>query len=277
MDEDPLPALMVGSRFVVECDISQCFPSIYTHAIDWPILGKDHAKKNLHGKICQWSHDIDQFAMNITNGETHGLLIGPHASNLLAEIILTRIDNSLFENGFRFIRHIDDYACYTDSEADAHNFIIELEAQLAQYGLSINQKKTSLRKLPTTKEEDWIRALSVFRPNRNNCKKNDVVQLLDAAVSAMEHFKGDVSTLNYAFQMLSKCTMNYWAKKYYSGMALHLEVCLLTTDQAWHTLPQLMLSYLATSLCSAHAKKWSRASPLQNQYVADASRAQLQA
>ena len=221
IDEDPLPALMVGSQFVIECDISQCFPSIYTHAIDWAILGKDQAKKNSHGKVCCWSHNIDHFAMNITNGETHGLLIGPHASNLLAEIILTRIDNSLFENGFRFIRHIDDYVCYTDSEADAHNFVIELETQLAQYGLSINQKKTSLRKLPTTKEEDWIRALSAFQPNRSNCKKNDVVQLLDAAVSAMEHSKGDVSTLNYAFKMLSKCTMNYWAKKYYSEMALH--------------------------------------------------------
>lgn len=222
IDEDPLPALMVGSRFVVECDISQCFPSIYTHALDWAILGKNQAKNNSCGNICSWSHDIDHFAMHVTNGETHGLLIGPHASNLLAEIILTRIDNSLLEKGFRFLRHIDDYACYTDSESEAHDFVIKLEAELAQYGLSINQKKTSLRKLPTAQEDDWIRALKAFQPDRNSCKKNDVVQLLDTAVSAMKHTHGNASTLNYAFKMLSKCTMNYWAKKYYGEMALHL-------------------------------------------------------
>lgn len=222
IDEDPLPALMVGSRFEVECDISQCFPSIYTHALDWAILGKERAKKNSQGAICHWSHDIDYFAMNVTNGETHGLLIGPHASNLLAEIILTRIDNSLLRKGFRFLRHIDDYTCYTDSESEAREFVIELDAGLALYGLSINQKKTSLWKLPTTKEDDWIRALKAFQPDCNNCKKNDVVQLLDAAVSAMEHTQGNASTLNYAFKMLSRCTMNYWAKKYYCEMALHL-------------------------------------------------------
>lgn len=55
--------------------------------------------------------------MNLTNGETHGLLVGPHASNLLSELILTRIDKTLFDEGYRFVRHIDDYLCYVDSES----------------------------------------------------------------------------------------------------------------------------------------------------------------
>ena len=45
-DADPLPAILIGKRYLVRCDISKCFPSIYTHAVDWAIEGRREAKTN---------------------------------------------------------------------------------------------------------------------------------------------------------------------------------------------------------------------------------------
>lgn len=43
------------------------------------------------------------------HGETHGILIGPHSSNILSEIILTVVDRKLYEKHYRYVRAIDDY------------------------------------------------------------------------------------------------------------------------------------------------------------------------
>ena len=80
--------LMTGKRYMVKADISSCFPSIYTHALSWALATKETAKTTRNdGNI--WYNKIDTLTRRLTNDETHGLLIGPHVSNLLAEIILT--------------------------------------------------------------------------------------------------------------------------------------------------------------------------------------------
>lgn len=221
IEEDPLPALMIGYRFVVNCDISRCFPSIYTHALDWAILGKEQAKKNSRGKICPWSHDLDKYAMNVTNGETHGLLVGPHASNLLAELILTQIDKKLFEKGYRFLRHIDDYCCYVDSEARGRSFVLDLEAELHAFGLSTNQKKTRVRKLPLATTEDWVTVLKNSIPSADILCKRDIERFVDTAISVMGK-SDNSSALSYAFGVLAKRPMNHRARDYYGDIALHL-------------------------------------------------------
>ncbi|MCI2242341.1 RNA-directed DNA polymerase [Adlercreutzia faecimuris] len=221
IEENPLPALLIGNRMAVDCDISRCFPSIYTHALDWAILGKEKAKRNTNGTECRWSHELDQRTMNTTNGETHGLLIGPHTSNLLAELILTRIDAALFEKGYRFLRHIDDYRCYVDSKERARSFILDLETELDLYGLSVNQKKTRVWDQPSASLDDWVRILKNAFPHKPLLDKGDVERFLDTAIVAAKE-SGSGSALAYAFGMLSKSRMNHWARKYYGDIALHL-------------------------------------------------------
>lgn len=225
IDEDPIPALLVGNRYSVTCDISRCFPSIYTHALDWAILGKEVAKKNTRGKECRWSHDLDRYTMNLTNGETHGLLVGPHVSNLLAELILTRIDKTLFDKGYRFIRHIDDYQCFVDGESQGHSFILDLECELNAFGLSTNQRKTQIKNLPLSASEDWVNALKCSFPNSDPLRKSDTERFLDIAIS-IANKSGNSSVFSYAFGMLAKRKMSLWARKYYGDTALHMAYAL---------------------------------------------------
>ena len=88
-DGTPEPDLLIGKRYLVKADISTCFPSIYTHSIPWALVGKAVAKAHCgKGFGREWYNQIDHYAQNCKNGETHGLLIGPHASNLLGISLL---------------------------------------------------------------------------------------------------------------------------------------------------------------------------------------------
>ncbi|RIY18499.1 hypothetical protein CJI56_07825, partial [Gardnerella vaginalis] len=86
-----------------------------THAIPWALVGKDAAKANVKNNK-EWYNQIDHFAQIVKNGETHGLLIGPHTSNILSEIILCAIDENLSKKYMSYIRNIDDYICYVNTK-----------------------------------------------------------------------------------------------------------------------------------------------------------------
>ena len=122
-DISPVPDYLIGSRYIVRADISQCFPSIYTHALPWALVGKDKARQQMGpGHNSKWFNRIDSCASRMKDGQTHGLLIGPHASNLLAETILCAVDAELSPR-FKYIRNIDDYACYVSSYDEAQDFL----------------------------------------------------------------------------------------------------------------------------------------------------------
>lgn len=43
-DPNPEPTILIGKKYLVKCDISTCFPSIYTHSLPWAIMGRDNAR-----------------------------------------------------------------------------------------------------------------------------------------------------------------------------------------------------------------------------------------
>lgn len=153
------------SRFLVQADISTCFPNIYTHSISWALVGKERAKQTIHDDT--WYNRIDQACSDMRNGETHGLLIGPHASNLLSEIILTVVDKKLYDKGYRYARNIDDYDCYVNSHDEAQRFLRDLEEALREFDLPLNHKKTKVIELPIRVEKNWKHHMKQNHWNRN--------------------------------------------------------------------------------------------------------------
>ncbi|WP_240335307.1 RNA-directed DNA polymerase [Paraliobacillus sediminis] len=116
-DGTPELDLIIGKKYLVNADISTCFPSIYTHSISWALVGKNVAKSN-RGNKNVWYNELDFSVRNTSNGETQGILIGPHSSNILSEILLTSIDFELSNKGWKYIRNIDDYTCYVTNYED---------------------------------------------------------------------------------------------------------------------------------------------------------------
>jgi hypothetical protein len=88
-----LVARMPGGRLTLRTDISQFYPSIYTHAVDWAIRVKKKAKLDIHG--AGLGPNLDKLLRNSRGRQTIGLSVGPDTSWLIAEVVLARIDAEL--------------------------------------------------------------------------------------------------------------------------------------------------------------------------------------
>lgn len=203
-------SLKVGKKCMVKADISKCFPSIYTHSIPWAILGKKYAKDHRNNNC--WPNELDTYCRNMKSGETDGLLIGPHSSNIISEIILCTIDKELVKNNWNFIRHIDDYEAYVNNEDDAGRFLNDLQHELRKFNLSLNHKKTKVIKLPVQINEYWIRKINTFDCLTDTIDYKKCSYYLDLA---LELFMQDnnASVLKYAIKVLSSKNLTKNAQK----------------------------------------------------------------
>jgi hypothetical protein len=224
--EDIVSDIRLSARFLVETDISTCFPSIYTHSLEWAITSRDRAKDNLKNCRKEWGGDLDAYVRSLRDGETGGILIGPHASNLIAEIVLTRIDEELQQAGYNFIRNIDDYVCYVDSHDKAETFLSELKDALGKYNLSINYKKTTIKELPLSVDDTWKQRLkyALVVLSKDKIEKDSIATFLDMLVDIMKEYKNG-AVFSYAVKVLSGRYLAEEARQYYVKFILHLAYC----------------------------------------------------
>ncbi|EAK0807044.1 hypothetical protein A0X79_07895 [Campylobacter coli] len=222
LNGSPEQEIFIGKRYKVKADISNFFPSIYTHSIPWALVGKEKAKedKNEEELYC---NEIDSATQWLNYGETHGILIGPHSSNLISEIILVAIDYELSKQ-YEYIRNIDDYTCYVKSHEEAEKFLLDLSIELKKYGLFLNHKKTEIIELPNSFEEKWVRKLKLFRldSHKGKIEYSEIAPFLDMALDLMKDNKNNAAILNYAFKILIKKKMATSAKKYFINTIHHL-------------------------------------------------------
>lgn len=199
-----------GKRFRVHSDISNCFPSIYSHAVPWALVGFEEAKAK-KGKKFEWFNQLDEALRQTKRGETQGIAIGPATSNVISEIILAKIDKSLGDKGFEFIRYIDDYTCYCDSEERAQDFIRQLSAELSRYKLMLNIKKTEVRKLPEPMSDDWVISLTAAIPSGDTINSYQAIHFLEFALTLSNRFP-EGSVMKFALKALTKKTLDIDAK-----------------------------------------------------------------
>ena len=220
----PKDDLPLGMRFIVKADISSCFPSIYTHSIPWALVGKSVSKEKRSEK--KWFNKIDKACQNLKDRETHGLLIGPHASNLISEIILTVVDHILYDKGWRYIRNIDDYTCFVESREKADCFITDLIDELRKFDLTLNYRKTVIKSLPNISLEMWVRKLNSFSllTSYGKVDYKQARAFFDLAIELMYTNGGNASVLNYAIKVLAgqKMTDNAKVYSWKTGMQLAL-------------------------------------------------------
>lgn len=194
------------AKYRVNADIANCFASIYTHSIPWGLVGKETSKQNTTNSL--WYNQIDQDTRNIQDQQTVGLLIGPHSSNILSEVILRKVDKNLSAKYSSFVRFIDDYKYYAHSFDDAKSFISDLSKELKKFELRLNDKKTKIEKLPVNIEPAWILQLNLFTFKKhdkyNSLTLNSALQFLDYALQIHQQNNEDSAIFNYAFKMLSK-------------------------------------------------------------------------
>lgn len=186
--------LTFSKKFYVDTDISNFFPSIYSHSIPWALVGFDVAKKQRDPKL--WFNQVDKCVRAMKRDETNGVPIGPATSNIICEAILVRIDTILKNEGFTFVRFIDDYTAYFDTYEEAEKFIRRLGEELSKYKLLLNAKKTVIEQLPCPSSSEWVVDLTTRVPKDKTVPTN-LIRFLDYAVDK-QAVNPDGSVIKYA-------------------------------------------------------------------------------
>lgn len=202
--------ISIGAKYVVKADISNCFPSIYTHAISWALAGIEEAKRNQKDSS-KWYNQLDFHTRALKDNETHGVLIGPNSSNLISEIILVAVDNELKQ--YNYTRCIDDYTCFVPSQQEAEKFLIDLGNALKKYDLLLNHKKTEMLKLPLSSVDSWVTVLKSFEiPDEIGVAF--LRRYLDTAID-LANKTGNIAVINFVIKTLSTKKFKPLALKYY--------------------------------------------------------------
>ena len=193
------------AKYFVHADITNCYPSIYTHSVPWALVGKIESKQNAQ-KQEEWYNKLDKSIRNIQRNETVGIPIGPDTSSIISEIILSQIDKKLLN--YKYFRFTDDYKCYCSSKNDADNFISQLSKELEFYNLRLNQKKTIISQLPKSFDDEWINELKFFiniflsEEKLHNKHIYMLGQFFDLIIKLVKQFP-DESPIRYAVKVLS--------------------------------------------------------------------------
>ena len=179
-------SLSHGMKYVVEADISKCFGSIYSHAIGWAIDGFEVSKTGQSSATPGGA--IDRAQRRLSRNETHGIPIGPGTSHVISEAILAKVDQQLRDAGFRFVRFIDDYFAYTETEARAYDFIRQAEALLDKYLLQLNVSKLKICPLPRPFSSPWRLALTDRLSSPEALSLREAVSTLDCGIDYQRRY-----------------------------------------------------------------------------------------
>lgn len=129
-------------------DISNFYPSIYTHSIPWALYGKDIVKNNLKDYNKSFGGEIDKKIRKMQHNQTNGIPQGSVLMNFIAEIILGYIDFELaktlekYVDDYYIIRYRDDYRIFTNNLADIETISKHLQKVLLELNFNLGSAKT---------------------------------------------------------------------------------------------------------------------------------------
>ena len=140
--------LSMEYTYMFVTDITNCYPSIYTHTIAWAIMGRDKAKANRHCKN-ELGIALDDYVQEMQYGQTNGIPLGSTLYDFIAEIVLGYADmllaDKLKEKGvedYKILRYRDDYKVFCNNKNDLDKIAFELQEVLAGLNFQLNAKKT---------------------------------------------------------------------------------------------------------------------------------------
>ncbi len=143
------------SPYIVKADVTAFY-----EAIDHSLLAVIAALRlRTHSSVTQ----ALEFLLGAVMGTNRGLPQGPAASDVLATLYLTPVDDKLASSGWPFIRYADDYFIAAQSPSEARSRLAHLETWLQDLGLSLSSSKTQIMKRSTYERGLLNRTNSVER------------------------------------------------------------------------------------------------------------------
>jgi hypothetical protein len=124
---------------VVQTDISSFYERVYHHRLE-------NCVSDLFPNGSTVPKQLDRLLNKLANGRSFGLPVGGQCARILAEVMMSPIDQVLNEKRVTSHRYVDDFTMITSSQQDAYRALSVLSNALADYGLSLNRTKTTILK-----------------------------------------------------------------------------------------------------------------------------------
>ena len=124
---------------VVQTDISSFYEHIYHHRLEECI-------QHLFTSDSTIAKQIDRLLNKFSSSSkrSFGLPVGGQCSRILAELLMSSIDQRLTASSIIWHRYVDDFILITSSQEEAYKALSNLSHILADYGLSLNRSKTTM-------------------------------------------------------------------------------------------------------------------------------------
>jgi hypothetical protein len=131
-------------------DVTNCYPSIYTHTIAWALMDKEKAKSNRRKKELL-GNIIDKYIQGMQYCQTNGLPQGSVLFDFIAEMVLgyadmklaSRLDSEKISE-YKVLRYRDDYRIFSNNREELERIAFILQEVLADLNLQLNATKTIL-------------------------------------------------------------------------------------------------------------------------------------
>lgn len=143
-------------KFMFQTDISNCYPSIYTHSIEWALCpgGRLQVKADRAAgkKYKNLGTEIDFRVRQMNLNQTIGIPQGSTLMDFIAEIVLAQTDIELTDEikkelpvdaKFSILRYRDDYRIFADEYRVGHSIMKILNNVLYAWNMKMNTSKTS--------------------------------------------------------------------------------------------------------------------------------------
>jgi hypothetical protein len=193
-----------SARYVLRADIARFYPSIYTHSIPWALHGKATAKATM-GHSALLGDRLDRLMRKGQDNQTVGIPIGPDTSLVVAEILLSVIDQGIVSSfpKVKGFRHIDDYELAFYAVSDAEAALHHIQSALGEFELALNPLKTRIIELPDPFDSAWAAELRQYLTITRDvaAEARGLVSYFDKAFQIARQHPED-AVLNYAVSLM---------------------------------------------------------------------------
>jgi Reverse transcriptase (RNA-dependent DNA polymerase) len=159
-----------GFTHVLLADISDFYNQVSLHRVESALYTANLARPRVN--------TIHEFLLALNLKQSRGLPVGPLPSILLAEALLTDVDNFLLRRGASYVRYVDDFRIFCRSRVNA----ITLQHDLTEYlytshRLSLESHKTRIMHVSKFVQEE-LRDPEEEEREAKADKLNDLIQQL---------------------------------------------------------------------------------------------------
>jgi Reverse transcriptase (RNA-dependent DNA polymerase) len=124
---------------ILLCDFVDFYNQIYTHRLRNVIAEAGGTTLEEYAKV------VEHFLHGLNDKTSRGIPVGPAASIVLAEVVLSDIDRKILSHTSSFIRWVDDFRVFFPTVDDARSFLHEFTKYLYElHRLVLSGEKTRL-------------------------------------------------------------------------------------------------------------------------------------